>query len=57
LDTHGEEIVDKAVNVINNKLNIVIKRMEHVYVRLDGQGKIVMKILKNVVMQKIVQPM
>jgi hypothetical protein len=42
LDTHGEEIVDKAVNVINNKLNIVIKRMEHVYVRLDGQGKIVM---------------
>jgi len=57
LDTHGEEIAPKAVNVISNILNIAIKRMEHVFVRLDGQGKIVMKILKNVVMQKIVQPM
>jgi hypothetical protein len=30
--------------------------MGPVFVRLDGQGKIVMKILKNVIIQDIVQP-
>ena len=30
--------------------------MEPVFVRLDGQGKIVKKILKNVIIQDIVQP-